>query len=191
MEKTRYIHAMFRFMLTVIAFGLLAQAQQTRNPYPGVLTSPVDNSTVVRFYYHPPNADRFVYPLVLRVAAANDERMMVAPVLAEGRTVQITLSEMQELVVGMTRSITMGQQTKGVEVLGAWEMIPITEAMDVVIIFSKGAARGVIDSEHICKTLGSLDSAIKTPRAHWEFQRFRFYYGCRVPGFDDTKYSDN
>jgi hypothetical protein len=154
------------------------------------LTSPVDNGTVVRFYYHPPNADRFVYPLVLRVVAANDERMNVAPVLAEGRTVYISLSEMHELVAGMTRSITMGQQTRGVEVLGAWEMIPITEAMDVVIIFSKGAARGVIFREGICKILGSLDSALKTPRAHWEFQRFRFYYGCRVPGFDDAKYSD-
>jgi hypothetical protein len=70
-------------------------------------------------------------------------------------------------------------------------MIPVTEAMDVVVIFSKGAARGVIQSENICKTLGSLDSAIKTPRAHWEFQRFRTYYGCRIPGFDDAKYTDD
>jgi hypothetical protein len=190
MEKTRYIRVMFKFMLTVVAWGLLAQAQQTRNPYPGVLTTPVDNGTVVRFYYHPPNADRFVYPLVLRVADANDERMKIAPVLAEGRTVHISLSEMQDLVAGMTNSITMGQQTRGVEVLGAWEMIPITEAMDVVIIFPKGAARGVIQSEDICKILGSLDSAIKTSRAHWEFQRFRLYYGCHVPGFDDAKYND-
>ncbi len=188
MEKTRYIHSMLWFILTVVACCL--QAQQTRNPYPGVLTSPVDNTTVVRLYYHPPNADRFVYPLVFRVAAANDERTNVAPVLAEGRTAHISLSEMQELVAGMTRSITMGQQTRGVEVLGAWEMIPITEAMDVVIIFSKGAARGVIQSENICKTLGSLDSTIKTPRAHWEFQRFRVYHGCRVSGFDEAKYND-
>ena len=187
----RHIYTLCRLVLTVTGCGLLAQAQQNRNPYPGVLTSPVDNSTVVRFYYHPPNADRFVYPLVIRVAAADDEQMKVAPVLAEGRTVHISLSEMQELVAGMTRSITMGQQTRGVEVLGAWEMIPVTEAMDVVIIFSKGAARGVIQREDICKTLGSLDSTIKTPRAHWEFQRFRIYYGCRVPGFDDAKYTDD
>jgi hypothetical protein len=191
MKKTRFTSSMFRLVFAVTTCGVLVQAQQTRNPYPGVLTSPVDNSTVVRFYYHPPNADRFVYPLVLRVAAGNDERMSVAPVLAEGRTVYISLSEMQELVAGMIRSITMGQQTKGVEVLGTWEMIPITEAMDAVIIFSKGAARGVILREDICQTLGSLDPAIKTPRAHWEFQRFRFYYGCRVPGFDDAKYSDD
>lgn len=67
----------------------------------------------------------------------------------------------------------------------------ITEAMEVVIIFSKGAARGVILREDICKTLGSLGSAIKTPRAHWEFQRFGVYYGCHVSGFDYTKYSDH
>ena len=91
----------------------------------------------------------------------------------------------------MTRSVTMGQQTTGVEVLGDWQMIPVTEAMDVVIIFSKGAARGVIQNENICETLASLDSPIKTPRAHWEFQRFRIYYGCRVPGFDDAKYTDD
>jgi len=191
MERTRYIRVMFRFMLAVVACGLLAQAQQIYNPYPGVLTSPVDDSTVVRFFYHPPNANLFVYPLVLRVAAANDERMKVAPVLAEGRTVHIALSEMQELVARMTRSVMMGQQTRGVEVLEPWEMIPSTEAMDVVVVFSKGAARGAILRKDICKTLGSLDSAIKTPRAHWEFQRFRFYYGCRIPGFDDAKYHDD
>ncbi len=91
----------------------------------------------------------------------------------------------------MTRSITMGQQTRGVEVLGDWRMIPVTEAMDVVVIFSKGAARGVILRKDICNTLGSLDPAIKTPRSHWEFQRFRLYYRCHVPGFDDAKYSDD
>ncbi|MGA2203917.1 MAG: hypothetical protein ABSG40_18350 [Terriglobales bacterium] len=194
MEQTRYIYTVFRFMLTVIACGLLAEAQQAKqiyNPDPGVLTSPIDGSTVVRFYYHPRNANRYVYPLVLRVAAANDERMKVAPVLAEGRTVHISLSEMQELVAGMTRSIMMGQQTKGVEVLEDWQMIPVTEVMDVVVIFSKGAARGAIPTKDLCKTLGALDSAIKTPRAHWEFQRFRLYYGCRVPGFDDAKYNDD
>jgi hypothetical protein len=190
MEKTRYTYTMFMFMLTVVGCGLLAQAQTTINPFPGNLTTPVDNITSVRFFYHPPNANRFVYPLVFRVADPNDEQMKVAPVLAEGRTVHISLSEMQELVAGMRRSIMMGQQTRGVEVLEPWEMIPSTEAMDVVVVFSKGAARGAILRKDICKTLGSLDSAIKTPRAHWEFQRFRLYYGCRVPGFDDAKYND-
>ena len=191
MQTTRYIRAMLS--LTLAAFGcyLLAQTQTAINPYPGVLTTPVDNNTTIRFFYHPRNADRFVYPLVLRVAEANDERMKVAPVLTEGRTVHISLSEMQELVAGMTRSIMMGQQTKAIEILEPWEMIPTTEAMDVVIAFSKGAARGAILRKDICKTLGSLDSTIKTPRAHWEFQRFRSYYACRVPGFDDAKYTDD
>jgi|HubBroStandDraft_5_1064220.scaffolds.fasta_scaffold27558_2 hypothetical protein len=190
MKKTRYTCTMFRLMLTVVGCGLLAQAETAINPYPGVLTTPVDNNTTVRFFYHPPNADRFVFPLVFRVADPNDERMKVAPVLAEGRTVHISLSEMQDLVAGMTRSILMGQQTRGIEVLEPWEMIPTTETMDVVLIFSKGAARGAILRRNICKTLGSLDSAIKTPRAYWEFQRFRSYYECRVSGFDDAKYSD-
>jgi hypothetical protein len=191
MDGTHHIRTLFRFMLTVVACGLLAQAQTAINPYPGVLTTPVDNNTTVRFFYHPPNANRFVHPLVFRVADPNDEQIKVAPVLAEGRTVHISLSEMQELVAGMKRSIMMGQQTRGVEVLEPWEMIPTTETMDVVLIFSKGAARGAILRKDICRTLGSLDSAIKTPRAHWEFQRFRFYYGCRVSGFDDAKYNDN
>jgi hypothetical protein len=175
MKKTRYTCTMFRLMLTVVGCGLLAQAETAINPYPGVLTTPVDNNTTVRFF---------------RVADPNDERMKVAPVLAEGRTVHISLSEMQDLVAGMTRSILMGQQTRGIEVLEPWEMIPTTETMDVVLIFSKGAARGAILRRNICKTLGSLDSAIKTPRAYWEFQRFRSYYECRVSGFDDAKYSD-
>jgi len=49
----------------------------------------------------------------------------------------------------------------------------------------------VIHREDICKTLGSLASTIKAPRAHWEFERFRMYNGCRVSGFDETKYSDH
>jgi hypothetical protein len=168
----------------------MAQAQQTYNPYLGVLTSPIDNRTAVRFFFHPPVSDRFVYPLVFRVAAENDKRTKTAPLLTEGRTVYVSLSEMKDLVAAMTRSIMMGQQTRNVEVFGSWEMIPSTEAMDVFVIFSKGAARGVILRENICKTLSSLDSSIKTPRALWEFNRFRMYNGCRVPGFDDTKYSD-
>lgn len=190
MKKPCLMRMILRLGLSIGICALMTHAQQTHNPYPGVLTSPVDNSTVVRFYYHPLNANRYVYPLVLRVAAANDERMKVAPVLAEGRNVHISLSEMQELVARMTRSITMGQQTNGVEVLEDYQMIPVTLTMDVLVIFSRGAARGAIQSENICKTLGALDSAIKTPRGHWEFQRFRLYHGCRVPEFDDTKYND-
>jgi hypothetical protein len=189
MEKACFIRVMCRFILTLVACGLLAQAKQSFNPYPGVLTSPVDSRTVVRFYFLPLPADRYHYPLVLRVAEPNDERLKVAPILAEGRTAHISLSEMQELVARMTRSITMGQQTRGVEVLGDFRMIPITVDMDVVVIFSNGAARGLIPKEQIWKVLSSLDSAIRAPRAHWEFQRFRLGYGCCIPGFDEMKYS--
>ena len=167
-----------------------AQTKQAANPFLGVLTSPIDNSTAVRFFFHSPLSDRFVHPLVFRVEAENKERMKTAPLLTEGRTVYISLSEMKALVAAMTRSITMGQQTKNIEVFGSWERIPSTEAMDVFVIFSKGAARGVILRKDICKILGSLTSSIKTPRALWEFERFRMYNDCSVPGFDDTKYTD-
>jgi hypothetical protein len=117
--------------------------------------------------------------------------MKTAPLLTEGRTAYISSAEMKDLVAAITRSITMGQQTNNVEVLGSWEMIPVTDSMDVVVIFSKGAARGEIPRKDICKTLSSLATSVNIPRARWEFDRFRMYNACRVPGFDDTKYSDH
>jgi hypothetical protein len=190
MKKVCYIKTILTFALTAATCGFLTQAQTPMNPNPGVLATPVDANTAVRFFYPPPNGNRFVYPLVFRVADPDDERMKIAPVLADGRTVYISLSEMQGLIAGMTRSIRMGQRTRAVEVFEPWEITPICDAMDVVVAFSKGAARGAVFTKDICKTLASLDSVIKTPRAHWEFQRFRVYDGCRVPGFDDAKYTD-
>lgn len=195
MKNASLTHMIFRLGLAIAICALMAcapqaQSQQAANPYPGVLTSPIDSSTAVRFFFHPPLSDRFVFPLVFRVAAENDERMRTAPLLNDGRAIYISLSEMKNLVAALTRSVTMGQQTKNVEVFGSWEMIPSSEAMDVFVIFSKGAARGVILRKDICRILSSLTSSIKTPRALWEFERFRKYNDCSVPGFDDTKYND-
>jgi hypothetical protein len=191
MKKTYLTRIIVRLVLLVVVSALMARAQHLPNPYPGILNTPIDGHTVVRFFFHPPVSDRFVYPLVFRVAAEGDEEMKTAPLLTEGRTAYISSAEMKDLVAAITRSITMGQQTNNVEVLGSWEMIPVTDSMDVVVIFSKGAARGEIPRKDICKTLSSLATSVNIPRARWEFDRFRMYNACRVPGFDDTKYSDH
>jgi hypothetical protein len=190
MKKFWLTHIIFALGTTVGVCNLMAQVQLVYNPDPGILASPADATTAVRFFFHPPGSDRFVYPLVVRVAPDNDEKMKTAPLLTEGRTVYISLPEMKDLLGSMERSIMMGQQTRNVEVFGSWEMIPSSEAMDVFVISSKGAARGVVLQKDICKTLSSLDSSIRNPRALWEFEKFRLYNGCRVPGFDDAKYSD-
>jgi hypothetical protein len=41
----------------------------------------------------------------------------------------------------------------------------------------------------MCETLSRFDAAFQAPRALWEFQLFRRGFGCKVPDFDDRKYS--
>jgi len=63
--------------------------------------------------------------------------------------------------------------------------------LDITIVSPKGTARGSVGSGDVCEGLKSLDSAVKTPRALWEFQMYRWFDGCTVPGFDPKKYPDH
>ncbi len=174
------------FLLTV--FIGITQAQQVNNPFPGILTSTVDENTVVRFYYEPLLRDHYIYPLVLRVGADDVDKMQSAPILTEGLTVCISLSEMKDLVAAIIKSVNMPIQTNHSEVLGAFEFLPEMREMDVVIIYSKGAARGSIAPKDICTKLSLLNSTVKSPRAKWQFELFRVHYACHVHDFDSLKY---
>jgi len=60
--------------------------------------------------------------------------------------------------------------------------------MGIKVLSTNGTAKGLIAQTKICETLASLDSALLTPRALWEFQGFRLQYHCRVPNFDIDAY---
>ena len=179
-----------KLLLLAMILPCIAKAQRAHNPYLGVLNSPVDENTIVRFFFHPSVSDRFVYPLVFRVAANGDARLNTSQLLTEGRTVYISPSEMKDLIASMIDTISLARQTMHNEVLGSWEFLPFMNDMDVVVIYSKGAARGTIAPEDICAKMSVLNTQTKTPRAQWEFERYRIYNGCRVPKHNDAMYEN-
>jgi hypothetical protein len=177
-----------RMIMLLVVICQISKAQQPNRPFLGVLSTPVDDNTVVRFYYLPQVRDHYIHPLVLRVATHNEDQMQNAPLLLEGVTAYISLSEMKSLVAKMIDTIEMPLQTGNREVLGSFQFLPETIDMDAVIIYSKGAARGSIAPKDICAKLEALNSTIRSPRALWQFQLFRRYNACLVPNFDSTKY---
>lgn len=154
-----------------------------------VRNSPADASTAIRFFFQPPGS-YFHVPLILQVAEPKDRRLNTAPLLDAGRTAYISLSEMQQLLPKVTHLVLLWQQGDIVEVFGSASVLPLAHAMDVTIVSSHGTARAAIQPDDICKTLGAMDSALKTPRALWEFQFFRLQYGCRIPGFRRDAYPE-
>jgi 5-hydroxyisourate hydrolase-like protein (transthyretin family) len=155
-----------------------------------VLNSPADKSVAIRFFFQPPG-DHFHIPLIFRVVDPNDSRLNTAPILDEGRTAYITLSDMQQLLPDVTRLPLLWASGKIVEVFGSSTILSPSYATEVTIVSSHGTASAAIEPKKICRTLGAMDSALKTPRALWEFQLFRTNYGCRVPGFNYHSYPES
>jgi hypothetical protein len=157
-----------------------AIAQKSSNPYPGLLDSPINNHTVIRFYYHPNASDRLVYPLVLAVSDNENEKSIASSLQVEGMTAFISTSEMKGLVEEIAKSVPMPQQTRHHEVLGAWEFLQSQDSMDVVILFSEGAARGKIPSKDICIRLAALNIQVTASQANQAFVNFRKLLGCQL-----------
>jgi hypothetical protein len=155
-----------------------------------VLNSPVDENTAVRFFYQPAG-NYFHSPLVFRVVDQKDSRLNTAPMAVEGRTAYISLSEMRQLMQGLAHSDLSWRESEKVEVLGSFRKLDITDNMEITAVSSKGTAQATLNPQKICETLKPLDSALKTPRALWEFQGFRLNYGCKVPGFVYDAYPDH
>jgi hypothetical protein len=177
------------FALLVAAAGGRAQSNQ-RQERVSVLNSPVDEKTVVRFFYDP-TGDYFHKPLVFRVVEADNPLLNTAPIREEGRTAYISLPEMRDLVQSLTRSGLGWQESETVEVLGSYKKLPVSDDMEILVVFSNRTAKAQIAPKTICRTLRPLDAALKTPRALWEFQGFRLNYGCKVPGYKPDAYPDH
>jgi hypothetical protein len=160
-----------------------------------VLDYPVDETTAVRFC-DTNEEDYFHVPLIFRAVKQGDPRLNTAPlVVHEGRTAYISLDEMNRLIQGLAHSSLSWQQSEKVESL-KWDLAkgPLScfGGMEVLVVSSKGTATGKIRTKRICETLKPLDSAIKTPRALWEFQFYRINFGCKPPlGYISGKYADD
>ena len=184
--------------MTMKSLGLLVVVLMTFSPrgiqsspgmeMPSVLHSPVDENTVVRFFYQPTPGDYFRFPLIFRAAKEEDPRVNTAPMKEEGRTAYISVSEMRELVQRLARMRLAWKESKAIEGLGPFKNLLDDnigeDTMEVFVRGLNGTARGTLAPDMICTTLAPLDSVFKTPRALWEFQLFRKGYDCKVTGFD-------
>jgi hypothetical protein len=155
-----------------------------------VLNSPVNDKTVVRFFYDPPG-DYFHKPLVFRVVDQGDPLLNTASVREEGRTAYISLKEMHDFVQRLVHTDLAWQESKTPEALGPYKELPVSDEMEILVAFSNETAKAQITPKTICKVLKPLDAALETPRALWEFQGFRLNYGCKVPGFKPDAYPDH
>ncbi|HEV2224207.1 MAG TPA: hypothetical protein VGR84_14505 [Candidatus Acidoferrales bacterium] len=183
-------------LILVIAGGAGAIRSHQNSGSKSLLNYPVDEHTAVRFFYNlgaDKSRDYFHGPLTFRAVTETDSRINTRSlVLHQGRTVYISLGEMRNLVDGLARFDVPWESSRELESLD-WSIKPLpdTGKMDILAVFSKGTARAKLDPQKICTALNRLDSALKTPRALWEFQRFRLNYGCQVPGFDTGAYPDH
>jgi hypothetical protein len=177
----------------MVAGGCKAPLYQTHERV-SVLESPVDEKTIVRFFYYP--AGEYIrIPLLFRVVEEGNPRLNTAPMREEGRTAYVSLSEMRDLVNGLIRSGLGWQESETVDVLGLYKDLTLAgiglDTMDVRLVSSRGTAKAEISPKTICTILKPLDAALKTPRALWEFQGFRLGYGCKVSGFKYGAYADD
>jgi len=143
----------------------------------------VDKTTIVRFFYLPPES--YLHPpLIVRVAGEDDPRLGTAPINLLGRTPYISLPEMRNLVTALAGWNLSWQKSKKLETPKKIETREMTDKMEVKVFSSRGTDRVLVDPKQLCERLAPLDAALKQPRALWEFQLFRVDYGCHVQGFD-------
>ncbi len=149
-----------------------------------------NKESVVRFFYQPNDSNYFHVALLFRVVEGNDPRWNTAPVFDVGRTAYISASEMQQLMTALSGANLSWDESATVEGLETYKNIHSYRGMGVKVLSADGTAKTTISPDKICETLGSLDPALQTPRALWEFQLFRTQYHCQVPNFNPRAYPD-
>jgi hypothetical protein len=183
--------AVVRRFYAVCLLLLLIVSLASANADGNRLNIHADQSTAVRFFYDPAGSNYFHTPLVFVVANDRDEQLNTAPALDAGRTAFIRLSEMKMLVDGLARLGLIWHTSPERVPFGPSIQLNQTGRMDITVISSKATAITGLNPKDICATLSSLDSALSTPRALWELQRFTASYHCPVSGFNPDAYPDH
>lgn len=156
-----------------------------------LLGCPVDQATAVRFFYNPEGTNYLHGPLVLRVVPAGDPRLNTAPMTNQGRTAYVSPADMKGMLRALAHSGASWTVSSRVEPLGdIGSLIREPFPLHILAVCSRGTARAKVYPPKICSTLAPLDSALKTPRALWEFQLLRTGYKCNVPGFNWDLYPE-
>ena len=156
-----------------------------------VFSAPVDKKTGVRVFYQHDIKDYFYPPLIIGVIDKDDPRRSTAPLGPEGRHVFVTAAEILNLLERLSHANMFWQESDTVEEFGPSYKAKGLGYLDITVVYSKGTARSSIGRSEVCNVLESMDPAINTPRALWEFQLYRWFNDCTIPGFDPQKYPDH
>ncbi len=184
-EVRRFIWLLVPLLGLIVLLGWAQTGENT-----GGTGSRVSADTAIRFFYHPAGS-YFHAPLIIRVVGENDPQLITAPMSEAGRTTYIRLSEMKSLTQGLERLGLTWKVSQEAEEFGPAFDLALTGKMDITVRLSKSTELAELDPKSICTTLGVLAPSLTTPRAQWEFRKFRLNYGCRVPGFNSDAYPDH
>jgi len=183
----RVVHLLWVIMLCLATTNRAFSLTDCKDKFP---VNWINGNGAVRFSHQPEDSNYLHAPLVFRAVDDRDVRLGTAPATVFGRTVYISKQEMHQLLEKISElpmSWCISEKVKDFE--PSWKLNYHWE-MDVKIIFAAGTAESQIDPDRICDTLTSLDPAIKTNRALWEFQFFRIGNHCTVPHFNPRAYPD-
>lgn len=147
-----------------------------------------ERNTIVRLFFQPADGSYFHSALLFRVTNDDDPRLNTAPIFKDGRTAYIALPEMHLLMNTLTNLKLDWRRSQSVARPPTVDDYVIRDKMDITIYSATGTEDALLDPQSICSTLEPLDSALKTPRALWEFQFFRSQYHCQIHGFKPGAY---
>ncbi len=177
-------------VLLLTHVGLAAQDRVNLGDESSLLQRTADETTAVRFFF-PGEGEWFHPPLILHVVEGGDTRLKTAPYLPAGRTAYITLSEMQNLLKGLSQLKLDWSESRDTETFGSPFDLPHVYAMRITVVSSEGAARTQFAPSKTCETLASLDATLTSPRALWEFRALLVDDGCKISGFVPDAYPDH
>jgi hypothetical protein len=150
-----------------------------------------DSGTIIRFFFQPAYVNSYHPALLFQVVGDGDIRLNTAPIRSDGRTAFVSLNEVQNLINGLNRLELNWKESHQIQAPdNYWEMV-IRPEMEIKLFSKEGTRIALVNPKQICSTLETLDSALKQPRALWEFQLFRAEDGCKVPGLKRDAYPDH
>jgi hypothetical protein len=153
-----------------------------------VLSSPIDRTTAVSFFWFGDMESHWRQPMNFYVANASDPKLhtvsMESGLSSKGVETWITASEMQTLIERLSESHLRWMDSKAVLPFKPWlKRTDGHDSFDITVISAKGTTSAGIRLTRMCEELLTFDSAMPTPRLRWQFQTLRWDDGCIIDGY--------
>lgn len=175
-------------MIVLVTGISMSKTRAEENRQPNFV---IGNDAMIRFSFQPKNEDFLRPALIFHVALAGDQHWNTAPIGPIGRSPYISVAEMKLLADRLSHSgLEWHVSTRAKEIV-PYIKLPINDNMQITVFTSSGTATADLPPDRICGVLATLNTAISTPRAHWEFEFFQRMYHCSVQNFDPYSYPDH